>query len=530
MFRFFQLLKPTAQFLVCCLLPGLFGVVLVRDELAAPSWVAIASRPEGAAADRASRPLRLSTQSGDGRKVREAGFGMRLGPRAAFHSAPTGILDPAFSGDVSNPGTKLWIDVRDYGAKGDEKNDDTESIQRAIHAASSSGGLVVFPIGSYLISSPLDLAQGVALLGLGSPQSTQLRIVASSSFPLDQPMIRNHTGGVMEGVLIENLLFNGNDRADGVWFNGLRSSMMKNVIVQGVTRPNDYGFRVMGFEGADASNDFFYGLRTIVCWGGLYMAGTTSSPALRNAFFGTRFQAIQRGIFLDTGGGSPSVQGNGFFNVMIDTTTTTAVGIEDRGYYNHFEDVVAENSVREGSSVGLIGGAGAVYLNMLFNSYITSHKVSPLSLLTVGADFARARTAGWIFFQTSDPTPATLETTQLFSRLNGEMAIRVGSGRVRELATKTELNGLSATSMAAKNFRGSLTLSGPQTSEAVRFGAAESDSGYFVVASVSALSGKPASGSTRVFVTDKSTSGFTVHLESAPGAGNSITVDWILIR
>ncbi len=80
------------------------------------------------------------------------------------------------------------------------------------------------------------------------------------------------------------------------------------------------------------------------------------------------------------------------------------------------------------------------------------------------------------------------------------------------------------------NLRGSVTISGASTSGTVTFGQSETDGNYFVSAVVGATSGSPAAGSTRVYVTGKGTTGFTVNDEVAPGAGNSVTVDWHLIR
>src|SRR4051812_25859250 len=52
----------------------------------------------------------------------------------------------------------LMSNVRDFGAKGDGKTDDTEALQ---HCLKDGNGLVEFPRGDYLISQPLviDLAQ-----------------------------------------------------------------------------------------------------------------------------------------------------------------------------------------------------------------------------------------------------------------------------------------------------------------------------------------------------------------------------------
>ena len=58
--------------------------------------------------------------------------------------------------------------VRDFGAKGDGKTDDTEALQ---HCLRDGNGLVEFPRGDYLISQTvvIDLTQRsrIALKGTG---------------------------------------------------------------------------------------------------------------------------------------------------------------------------------------------------------------------------------------------------------------------------------------------------------------------------------------------------------------------------
>lgn len=49
------------------------------------------------------------------------------------------------------------INVRDFGARGNETHDDTAAIQAALNA----GGHVHFPSGRYLISAPLTLTSDV---------------------------------------------------------------------------------------------------------------------------------------------------------------------------------------------------------------------------------------------------------------------------------------------------------------------------------------------------------------------------------
>lgn len=52
----------------------------------------------------------------------------------------------------------IFVNVKDFGAKGDDKTDDTEAIQKAINYCKTQGTSLYFPRGVYLISNSLVLA------------------------------------------------------------------------------------------------------------------------------------------------------------------------------------------------------------------------------------------------------------------------------------------------------------------------------------------------------------------------------------
>lgn len=61
-----------------------------------------------------------------------------------------------------------WINVRAYGAVGDNVTDDTTALQNAINACPNNG-VVYVPVGRYRITAPLILPPGVALRGESQP-------------------------------------------------------------------------------------------------------------------------------------------------------------------------------------------------------------------------------------------------------------------------------------------------------------------------------------------------------------------------
>ncbi|MDX3455033.1 glycosyl hydrolase family 28-related protein [Streptomyces sp. ME02-8801-2C] len=68
------------------------------------------------------------------------------------------------SGGASAGSVRDWLNVRDYGAVGDNVTDDTLPIQAAL-AACPMGGIVYLPAGAYRTSAPLTIPPAVTLQG-----------------------------------------------------------------------------------------------------------------------------------------------------------------------------------------------------------------------------------------------------------------------------------------------------------------------------------------------------------------------------
>ena len=94
---------------------------------------------------------------------------------ASYHQADA----PASTGDINVRGAP-------YGAVGDGKTDDTRAIQEALDAAGEAGGgVVLLPVGTYLVKTHLVVPAGASLVGVGrapqlytekSPGSTLLAV------------------------------------------------------------------------------------------------------------------------------------------------------------------------------------------------------------------------------------------------------------------------------------------------------------------------------------------------------------------
>src|SRR5213593_1661413 len=70
-----------------------------------------------------------------------------------------------FVGNLQIKGTRPWVDVRAYGAKGDGVTDDTAAIQAAVTAA--AGGVLQCPAGTYLVVGTIAVTGNLRILGAG---------------------------------------------------------------------------------------------------------------------------------------------------------------------------------------------------------------------------------------------------------------------------------------------------------------------------------------------------------------------------
>lgn len=100
------------------------------------------------------------------------------------------------------------INVKDFGAKGDAKTDDTACITNALQFASDKGVSVFFPKGIYNISSTLYIPNNVSIFGVGN--SSELRAVSPISI-LTLESDRNEYGN--RYGLISELRLNGNGKS-----------------------------------------------------------------------------------------------------------------------------------------------------------------------------------------------------------------------------------------------------------------------------------------------------------------------------
>ncbi len=126
------------------------------------------------------------------------------------------------------PSMDYWVNVKDFGAIGDGKTDDTRAFEEAI----ANHENVYLPIGQYRITETLKLNKGTKLIGL-HPFATQLKLEESepyfSGFGAPVPLLESSEGGddIVNGIGINTGAYN--YRAVGIKWMAGENSMVNDV-------------------------------------------------------------------------------------------------------------------------------------------------------------------------------------------------------------------------------------------------------------------------------------------------------------
>lgn len=143
------------------------------------------------------------------------------------------------------------ISVKDpaYGAKGDGTTDDTAALQAAITAAGNTH-VCFIPAGTYLISSPLNLASGGSYVGTGWTSTIKQKNGANLSRLMQWPSGTNSYCYMADLQIDGNRANNTSGTCYGLYAFALQYSTFRNVRVQQV---NGDGWRLDGSTGGFAN-------------------------------------------------------------------------------------------------------------------------------------------------------------------------------------------------------------------------------------------------------------------------------------
>lgn len=152
---------------------------------------------------------------------------------------------------VDNGFVSDYVNVKDYGAKGDGVTDDTLAIQSAINSLPNQGGVILFPIGEYIITDTITIGNGtkdsvstkncIALIGANNA-ATNLSVWAGNNGTCirykgtaAKPMLRI-LGPILDPV-IENITLWGEDTAShGIYMTCGGQAKINKVTISSVTQ------------------------------------------------------------------------------------------------------------------------------------------------------------------------------------------------------------------------------------------------------------------------------------------------------
>ena len=167
-------------------------------------------------------------------------------PHVAFTAPPGQSCAPA-------PTSSLVVNVKDKGAKGDGKTDDTAAIQAAIDQVAGSGGTVLVPDGIYLID-----AAGKPRLSLKDDMTLKLNDGATlKAIPNSEKKYSILTlSGVSNVAVIGGTLEGERDQhkgKGGEWGMGINIERAEHITIAGVTAKNMWGDGFYVRSGSDVT-------------------------------------------------------------------------------------------------------------------------------------------------------------------------------------------------------------------------------------------------------------------------------------
>ena len=216
---------------------------------------------------------------------------------------------PDFTLDIPTPpvvaATNDIFNVRDYGAIGDGKADDTLAFEKAITAASKKGGIVYVPAGYYNITDVLLIPNGVELRGVHQSmhvttgEGSVIYITAGQGDANDEAFIT-----MMEGSGLRGLTFWYPEQA----WNNIKaypftvSVMGENCVLRDLCFGNTY--QAIDMANADCGGHYVDNITGCVLSRGIVLDGSSSAGIIMNTHFNITFYASVWGTKLNDASGS----------------------------------------------------------------------------------------------------------------------------------------------------------------------------------------------------------------------------------
>lgn len=217
----------------------------------------------------------------------------------------------------------IFVNVKDptYGATGDGTTDDLTAIQAAIGAASAagvSGGVVVFPVGTYRVTAQIDVSVNVSLLGVSSTGSIITIDHATANLLVFADGYDSSETIAHKPVFVKGLRLTAAQSSAGrmITGTGLRVSVVDCVLGDG---GNSNGDNVILLSSNPSSGGSFYSCHFITEASSQSIVGTSKQLNVSNCILEAS-GSLRSGALLDCGTATlVRTWGNYFDNRVVST-------------------------------------------------------------------------------------------------------------------------------------------------------------------------------------------------------------------
>lgn len=262
----------------------------------------------------------------------------------------------------------MKLNVRDYGAVGDGKQDDTSAFQRALNEAVTSGPTVFAPAGRYLIAGTLTVPPGVTLEGTWTAPhhddvsfGSALFATAGRDDAESTPLLTLNPSSCVRGFTI---FYPGQDSANihpypwSIRIRGMHCS------VENVTLTNSY----LGIDAGSEWNELHY-IRNVfgcVLKTGVYVDKCSDIGRIENVHFNPHYW-----FRLQVPEGSPKPDANAVIKFMNENLEAFVFGRTDWeyvfntfafGFKTGYKFIKTKDGAANGNFLGIGADAGQICL------------------------------------------------------------------------------------------------------------------------------------------------------------------------
>ena len=382
-----------------------------------------------------------------------------------------------------------FVNAMNHGAICDGVVDDTGALQKSINALSAAGGIVYIPPSPSgtrcTFSATLTLPDGAKILGAGK-WATILR-------------------------------YTGPDAAFAPGGRDNRRAAFEDFTLQ-LT-----GAAAAGIDAARLISSTFRSIR--IAWAGPNVGGTGIRAVIRdtawtsyfNVLEDVTFDGLRDGILIDS---SVAQAANRWRIIAATILAPQAINTSNGIVLNRVQgiDILGPYCDQIGGACIKLG-AEADRVTVVAGRLETAYGGSMFSI------HPAANRTTILGYQVHSGATGTVELGTRASLLG-----QWGDERPGTRGTPSASTAPSGSAMNRGIVANRAVISGAETTNRVTFETPEPDTNYVPVITPCGVVGSAPLGSNRLWVSDLKVSGFTIHAESAPGPGNTITVCWHRLR